>query len=705
MEPRGVRGGTYEGRGRVASIGDTLARDNANVKGSDGNVSLFRYKPPTLAEFVSDIDYLGYPALSPVQFHDAIQVIGPDPEKIFSNGSFFRLGVFLWGKGGGKDWTCAILCAYFIQILLCMKDPHKFFGMTDKSYIDVLNVSLSEEHAIGIYWEYFKTAIKNNRWLTQHYALYEGNHLVGGDPANPKIKLTAGAMVFDEPRIRARAYGADNESAEGGNPVVWLMDEADAFKTHTKIGNAKKIYSTLRSSAATRYGTKWKGFIISYPRSEDGFAVKMYNESQKKAETEEGDTIYGSRHATWEVLPKDKFSSKTFEFLGMNIPVDFLDDFTKYPEESMAKIACIPPKVESAFFSFRERILECVKPNKAPVFRTQDTSIEHKMEGTDQKKLYVGKSVFFVKDLSWSTIHTPRVISVDGGLTNNRAVLTMAHGEPTEIQVFNQAGAAESTFVNKVVVDAIIVWQPDKRKGLQVSLSNIESLIIELKKDYRFNIVRVSYDQWNSQTSIENLQGHGIMAEEHTVTDKDYFELRSMIYSGGVELLPPTYYEGDALMQNEEAALLLEELQRLQLLNGKKIDHPSESEGGSKDAADTLASVNRLLNHVDEKRKVMGRLPRGILGPGFTRSSSSPFSPAAQGVQGDLSGIPGMPKSPTPLGGLSPGQPLYTKQLNRPNPMSDAPRLFPRPILSTGTGGGGRLPGAAGQSTVPPHLR
>ena len=150
--------------------------------------------------------------------------------------------------------------------------------------------------------------------------------------------------------------------------------------------------------------------------------------------------------------------------------------------------------------------------------------------------------------------------------------------------------------------------------------------------------------------------------------------------------------------------MLLEELQRLQLLNGKKVDHPPESEGGSKDVADCLASVNRLLNHVDEKRKVMGSLPRGILGPGFTRSSSSPFSPAAQGVQGDSSFIPGIPKSPTPLGGLAPGQPLYTKQLNRPNPMSDAPRLFPRPILSTGTGGGS-VPGGAGQNTIPPHLR
>ena len=100
MEPsRDPRANNYTGKGKVSSIAETLSRDCAIVKDSDGKVSLFKYKPPTLAEFVSDIDYLGYPALSPVQFHDAIQVIGPDPEKIFSNGSFFRLGVFLWGKG------------------------------------------------------------------------------------------------------------------------------------------------------------------------------------------------------------------------------------------------------------------------------------------------------------------------------------------------------------------------------------------------------------------------------------------------------------------------------------------------------------------------------------------------------------------------------------------------------------------------------
>lgn len=669
--------------------------------------TLYRYTPPSLAEFITSPEYLEYPALSPVQFHDSLQVLGPDPKKIFSDGSPFRIGVFLWGKGGGKDWTCSLLTNFILQVLLCMENPHAFFGMPEKSYIDILNVSLSEEHAITIYWEYFKTALKSNKWILQRYSLYEGNKLLaieGNEPGKPKIKLSAGVAEFEYPRIRARAYGADNESAEGGNPVVWLMDEADAFKSHTKIANAKKIYSTLRTSSATRFGTKWKGFIISYPRSEDGFAVSMYNESQKKSRTDEGDTIYGSRHATWEVLPDAKFSKKTFEFMGMNIPMDFFDDFTRYPEESLAKIACIPPKVESAFFSFRERILQSVVPDKTPMFRTENTLIEHEVEGGEKRRDYIGKVITWIKEKSWATLHTPRVIAVDGGLTNNRAALIMAHGEPIEIVVVNEKGEKEKTYVNKVLVDAIVVWQPDKRKGLQVSLNNIESLIIELKTVHKFNIVRVSYDQWNSQTSIETLQSLGIRAEEHTVENKDYFELRSMVYNGGVELLPSSYHDGDTVVFNDEAELLLSELQRLQLLNGKKIDHPLESEGGSKDVADCLASVNRLLNQVGEKKKIVAGFPKGILGPGFSRASASPFSPAAQGVMGDLAAIPGMPKSPTPIGGLAPNQPLHTKQLDRPNPESTRPSSFPRSVLSGGNGGG-MMPNPAGQSPLPSHLR
>lgn len=681
--------------------------------------AVYRYTPPGLAEFVTSSEYIEYPSLSPVQLHDSLEVLGPDPKLIFSGGSLFRVGVFLWGKGGGKDWTCSILSNFGIQNLLMMRNPHKFFGMSEKSYIDVLNVSLSEEHSTTIYWEYFKTAFLSNKWILARYSIYSGAKLVnvqGNTAGKPKVHMSDGEIVFETPRIRARAYGADNESAEGGNPVIWIMDEADAFKTHTKIANANKIYSTLRTSSATRFGTKWKGLIISYPRSEDGFAVKMYKASKAEIAPdlpehirEELGTIYGSRHATWEVLPKEKYSEKTFEFLGMNIPIDFYDDFLRYPEESMAKIACIPPKVESAFFSFRDRIFECVKVGKGPLFLTQDTLVQHEIalgDGVKKFKNYIGKAIWWMREKSWATIHTPMVIHVDGGLTSNRAVLVMAHGEPIEITVVNEKGERGPTYVNKVVVDAVVVWRPDKSRGLQVSLNNIEDVILELKK--HFNIVRVSYDQWNSQTSLETLQSVGINAEEHTITDKDYFELRSMVYNGGVELLAPEYDFDGTMRRNEDAELLIEELQRLQLMNGKKVDHPPESEGGSKDAADALCGVNRLLNHVEEKKKTMPGLPKGILGPGFTRSAASPFSPMAQGVQGDLNMVPGIPKSATPVQGISPNQPLYTKQIQTTNPVNPGrPSLFPKSLLFGGRGGGlGISPNmGTGGKDIPPHLR
>jgi len=142
--------------------------------------------------------------------------------------------------------------------------------------------------------------------------------------------------------------------------------------------------------------------------------------------------------------------------------------------------------------------------------------------------------------------------------------------------VINDRGEKEKIWTHKVVEDAHVVWQPDKKKNLRVSIRNIETVITQIAERVPVDIV--TYDRWNSAGSIETLAVKGITATAHNITRDDYDLLKGTIYAGDIELLT------DQLTEYE--------LTQLRRTEGGKVDHP---EGGSKDLADALAGITRLI--------------------------------------------------------------------------------------------------------------
>jgi hypothetical protein len=680
--------------------------------------------PIPFPQFVTDAYHMGQAALTPVQQYDIEKVLGSDPLKIFSGGSSVNLGVLLWGKGSGKDWVCSMIQCYIIYVLMCMRDPAGYFRLARGFWLDCINISISKDHGEQIYYEYFKDKITHWPWLWNRYSVYEGNKLLiaeGNKKGKTRVDIIDGMIEFHDKKIRAVTKGSDANLSEGFSPIFFVCDEFAAFKDHTETMNGDKILKTLKSSATSRFGFNFKGFLISWPRAKNDCMMRQYDKAIKqKKDDETGANMYGSRHTTWEVRPEGSFGKRGyFEFKGMKIPMEFWQDFQDDPEDASSKYLCMPPEVEDAFFKFQDRILECIRLRKPPLFTTQSTIIERHVKdiNTDKPVLrkYIGQVFETVFDRSLATRKIPRVIHVDCGLVKDNAAMVVAHGEDIQIQEYDEeTGKMVPTHKIKVVVDAIIIWQPNKSENLQVSINNIETLIIDVAKIYK--IVKVSYDQWNSQSSLETLQGLNIAAEMHTINDHDYGELKTMIYNNAVELLPNSYMGPDQeLHPYQEGEMLLQELLQLRLLNGKRVDHPKE---GSKDIADCLAGVNRLLNDPKEKKKTRpsGYMPRSILGNGLSRATPMPFSPSMFGVTQDLPVMPGRPKTLTPATGeVVNGYTAYAGQRQRANNPNVEPsymvRRMPRPILGPGTGGGMRSPsrsfnsgGGRGNIQVPGHI-
>lgn len=656
--------------------------------------------PVDLDTFVENERFLGLPPLSAVQRYDLLQILGEDPKKVFAGGSDVNVGVLLWGKGSGKDYVCAIVQCYCIYLLLCMRHPAAYFKLAPVHWLDCINTSTSQGNALAVYHEYFLGMLHNWPWLRNRYSLRDGRgrmlELEGNRKDRYPLVIEGDEIEFKDKRIRAIAKGSDATFSEGYAPIVWTMSEASAFRSHTETMNAKKLYMTFQSSSITRYGFNWKGFIVSWPREKiDDFTVDMYNVAQEKQTAKPGEaTMYGSRHATWEVRP-EKYSGVFIDFNGLQIPKELEEQFIDEPEDCKTKLMCLPPEVASPFIEYPDRILECVNPKRLPLFLTETAIIEHEIKGSNVLKKYIGKRITRFLDKSPAARKLPRVAHVDCGLRRDNAGLVIAHGELIEIKVHTDEGKDESTYRYKVVVDAVIHWHPDKKQGLQVSINNIEAIISEVATIY--NIVKVSYDQWNSQSSLELLQSKHIDAQEHTINDKDYKELRSMIYQNAVDLLPHAFELDGVATENRSAGLLYHELVTLKNLNGR-VDH---TKTGSKDTSDCLAGVNRLLNNPKEMIEARRPMPRSILGTAFSRAQAMPFSPAQAGITQPIPDGFGIPKSSTPMTGqVLPGYASYARSSQSKDGVMTQPEVkgygsrMPRSMLTNS----GRTPSSTTRS-------
>src|ERR1019366_5307700 len=209
---------------------------------------------------------------------------GENPKKMFNINR--NTSVLCWGKGSGKDTVSVLMICYVVYVLLCLKNPQQFLGSANHDSIDLINVAASKEQAQTVFFQNFKTRVLHWGWLKSQWDIQSSGRFFSSaqkedaaDVAN-KVLITNDAILFPN-NIRAFSGSCEAETLEGKNLLMFVLDEVDAFKTDSKIRSAEKIYRTLRTSAVSRFGTRFKGFVISYPRSSNGFILRMYASTKK----------------------------------------------------------------------------------------------------------------------------------------------------------------------------------------------------------------------------------------------------------------------------------------------------------------------------------------------------------------------------------------------------------------------------------------
>lgn len=524
--------------------------------------SPFEELPVDVVTFVTSEDFLGQPELSEIQYETvrAMSQVLKQPELEIIYGSvegaryykkYTKNEIILqWGKGSGKDFTSTVAVAYIVYVLLCLKDPARYYGKPPGDAIDIINIAINAQQAKNVFYKGLKTKIEKSPW-------FRGKHYAKAD-----------SIEFDK-AVTVYSGHSERESHEGLNLLVAILDEISGFAQEVGTGNeqgktADNIYKAFRASVDSRFPDLGKVALLSFPRYPGDFISQKYDDvvMEKEVITKHhtfilndelpSDSAGNSLEITWE---EDTILS--YKFPGMFAlkrptwvvnPTRKIDDFKLafYTDlgDAMQRFACIPTFSSDAFFKQRDKVQNAMTiRNPIDGFKR----FEQTFIPDPEKKYYV---------------------HADLAQKHDKCAVAIAHVDRwVNIQVIKDYKQVAPV----VVVDAVVYWEP--RVEGPVDLSEVKQWIQNLRR-VGFDIGMVSFDRWQSFDIQNELKAVGIRTETVSVAKKHYEDMAMLIYE---ERLAMPMID-----------LLFEELTELKIMKGNRVDHPRKS---SKDLADAVCGA------------------------------------------------------------------------------------------------------------------
>lgn len=521
----------------------------------------FQERPVGVEEFVQSEDYLGLPPLSDNQYtlirastqiykrETLYSLYGPEEAEKRWNQTCNEV-IFQLGKGSGKDYSSTIACAYIVYLLLCLKDPAKYYGKPPGDTIDILNIAINAQQANNVFFKGFKNRIERSPWFVGKY------------------EQKAGHFVFDK-SVNVYSGHSERESWEGYNVLYVVLDEISGFALESTSGNdqaktAQAVYDMYRASVDSRFPDFGKLVLLSFPRFRGDFIQQRYDAVIAEKETitrshtfkidpelEDGiegnefdieweedhivsykiPRVYALKRPTWEVNPTRKIE-------------DFTVAFYSNPIDALSRFACMPPDAIDAFFKDRNKI--------EAAFCTQSTLNEDNSF----------RQTFLPKDDKRYYVH------VDLARVHDHAAVAMAHVEKWEQR---NIGGKLTEPAPVVVVDQVRYWTPSKTQN--VDFTEIRAYILSLKRR-GFDIRMVTFDRWESADTMQYLNERGLRSERLSVAKKHYEDFAMVV--------------AEQRVTGPMIQLLIDELLQLRIMKNDKVDHPRK---GSKDLSDAVCGA------------------------------------------------------------------------------------------------------------------
>lgn len=509
---------------------------------------------PTIEDFILSEEYL---ALKPYVCDAVLETLST----LFAPTAPYRDAALEWGIGAGKSYLVSIASAYLAYRLLCAPSPHKFYGLDPATTIAIANYSISASQAQHIVFGSIVNLIDRAPCFKE--------------PGFQRDLTIRSELRWPEKNVVIMAGNSQSSSALGYNLFGAVIDEAaflqDVERSSRKAGRsvgerydaAEELYGAIRQRMTSRGNAEWRAaatlMMISSPCHVDDFMEREI----ALFETGTNPKLYAHRMPTWEGAPKKSLSGEKFwDDVCGEVPIEYKEVFDRSPEVARRDLGAVASEALEPFFTVRESVedardetLPCIldiRPGRTPAVRL--------VEGT--------------------TFDTaPRFAHVDLGLKHDRAGIGVCHW----------AG-------ERLIWDVLTYLEAADFESREIDLSEVRGLLLEMH-DAGCRFRMVTYDGWNSADSQQILKKAGIPTALLSVdrTTGPYDDLKTVLYD---------HLAG--MPVDERSEMFWREARRLELVNGKKVDHPVN---GSKDVADAAAgSASNALAHPTAPRVYSARM-------------------------------------------------------------------------------------------------
>ena len=449
------------------------------------------------------------------------------------------------GTGLGKSSIAMGVClAYYLHIVMCLRDPHQYFGLADQKNIvfaalNIVTKTMAYKNAWGMI---------NKMLISSPWFMARGNKTEGKRPEWYCTKKPVELI-----------YGRGPDDLIGLDILFCFMDEISFYRNQSvekQIQAATEVFNAAwerMKSRFLKFGGVFEGLMVmaSSKRTDQSFM-----ESFIKTVTEGVDSkkVLVIDRARWEMLPEGSFCGKKFPVAvgdkfrpSMIIKEDQVEEYTKagykiiwppienYAEferdmnNALTNIAGLSVGQISSFIR-GDLVQSCIDESRQNLFNKSVIFSGYKDD--DQYRDYVDLNRMRPEDFT-----LPLFVHLDASLGRDGNSIV---GVVADYAV-NQANAVTGDSEIELHYRELFKIKVRAPQGTHTGLSKNKQFIFWLSQ--HFNLRGVSRDQYQSEEFAQDLDRAGIPVTKQSIDSvKDgicqpYEILRNAMYEKRVTLL------------------------------------------------------------------------------------------------------------------------------------------------------------------------
>ena len=530
----------------------------------------------------------------------------------------------------GKSTFATHVVQRFFYELSCWKNIPALFGLKGTTSISGMYFSLTKAQAEISGFRDIRNLIDDTPYFRENFPR--------NDRLDSRLDFPENVFIY---------YGSNVTHQISLNLVISIVDEANFFKdpknrtSKDKMvgGKVAELHSSLLNRQASRFsqkgGNKSLSILISSPTfyssyTQTRIALARDNPHAKVIKPRKWDTtpeLYSGKKF-YVFLGNEKLDPKIIEnkedlnivCASMEAPPVIFDDVEDAIEECPDYVKEVIGDVPVELYeNYRTNLIKCIGDFSAHSVQTQGklfssrklffASVDSKLPNLFWKtnftisttKRGASNSIDYYLRMPFAQQDRKRFIHIDQSTSGDCTGIACCYLE--------SAVSEEGTLEPQVVLDFALRITPPTDGG-QIDIERVRSFVLYMQNKLKLNIGKVTYDQFQSSESIQQLKKAGLNAGKQSVeSDVPYLAFLNLFYKNRIR------------MPEQTAELIASEIFDLEHLREiKRVDHV---EGKSKDVCDAVVGcvwaalnsdldIDKPRHTIEEARAVIMANSKGL---------------------------------------------------------------------------------------------